>query len=203
MKPHKLMHVAVVAALAAGSLPALAADVLSPGSSWEYTFANPTADASWNTSTGGWSVGPAPFGNNTGGYGGTAYEFDYKTFWGADGRDGDDLWVRKAVDFTGFDIATAKWNLGADNGFKLYVNGALVASDNAEGYTYAWEYGGSLAGKLHSGVNFVAVALEDHGGLTAFDMRITAAPVPEPETYAMMLAGLGLLGAIARRRKAA
>ncbi len=29
----------------------------------------------------------------------------------------------------------------------------------------------------------------------------TAAPVPEPETYAMMLAGLGLLGFAARRRK--
>jgi hypothetical protein len=28
-----------------------------------------------------------------------------------------------------------------------------------------------------------------------------AAPVPEPETYAMMLAGLGLLGMAARRRK--
>jgi len=29
----------------------------------------------------------------------------------------------------------------------------------------------------------------------------SVSPVPEPETYAMMLAGLGLIGAIARRRK--
>ncbi|HQR04791.1 MAG TPA: PEP-CTERM sorting domain-containing protein [Rhodocyclaceae bacterium] len=28
-------------------------------------------------------------------------------------------------------------------------------------------------------------------------------PVPEPETYAMLMAGLGALGAIARRRKKA
>jgi hypothetical protein len=28
-----------------------------------------------------------------------------------------------------------------------------------------------------------------------------AAPIPEPETYAMLLAGLGLIGAVARRRR--
>lgn len=33
-------------------------------------------------------------------------------------------------------------------------------------------------------------------------LMITAAPVPEPQTYAMMLAGLGLLGGVARRRAA-
>jgi len=32
---------------------------------------------------------------------------------------------------------------------------------------------------------------------------VALAPVPEPETYAMMLGGLGLLGFMARRRKAA
>lgn len=36
-------------------------------------------------------------------------------------------------------------------------------------------------------------------GVTITDITIT--PVPEPETYAMLLAGLGLLGGIARRRK--
>ena len=36
------------------------------------------------------------------------------------------------------------------------------------------------------------------GGKYVF--AVSTAPVPEPETYAMLLAGLGLIGAVARRR---
>ena len=36
--------------------------------------------------------------------------------------------------------------------------------------------------------------------LNVDDLKITVS-VPEPETYAMLLAGLGVMGAVARRRK--
>jgi len=37
-------------------------------------------------------------------------------------------------------------------------------------------------------------------GMNAFEVS-SVSPVPEPETYAMLLAGLGLMGGMARRRK--
>lgn len=39
------------------------------------------------------------------------------------------------------------------------------------------------------------------GGFYTLTSTIVAVPVPEPETYAMMLAGLGALGFLARRRR--
>jgi len=39
------------------------------------------------------------------------------------------------------------------------------------------------------------------GGIYTGAISIVPAPVPEPETFAMLLAGLGVMGAIARRRK--
>ncbi|WP_229259085.1 discoidin domain-containing protein [Duganella flavida] len=49
---------------------------------------------------------------------------------------------------------------------------------------------------------YVEIVAYNEGSWTALQTASITA-VPEPETYAMMLAGLGLVGAIARRRKAA
>jgi hypothetical protein len=53
------------------------------------------------------------------------------------------------------------------------------------------------AGNYH--VDISGVVNGSAGGVYA--IALSAAPVPEPETFAMLLVGLGLVGTIARRRK--
>jgi len=204
MRKTVLLALVVGLTLFAGSVAQAGQIVLSTGSTWEYTFTDPTTlNPAWNATTGGgWTEGLAPFGNNTGGFSSDPSRlFDYKTWWAADGSDGDDLWVRKSMDLTGFDLSSVAWGLGVDNGFKLYVNGHLVAEANEEYYTWRWEYSGTFASEfLNPGVNVVAVALEDHGGLTAFDMQVTATAVPDGGATLMLLGG-ALVGLGALRRK--
>jgi len=185
--------------------------VLPPNALWEYTFTSPVADPTWNTTTGTggtWSSGAAPFGNCTPANCDTLDFESYNTLWPADdwGDFGDDLWVRTSIELSGGDLSAMKWFLGADNGFALFANGMPVASDNAEGYTFRWEYEGGFAGTLRPGHNVIALALEDHGGATAFNMQIvtspgTPAPVPEPGTLILTGSALGLLAARSRPRK--
>ena len=62
-------------------------------------------------------------------------------------------------------------------------------------------YSGTFASSLlNTGGNVVAVALEDHGGLTAFDMQVTATAVPDGGATLMLLGG-ALVGLGALRRK--
>lgn len=159
------------------SLPSVTGIVfLDPGSEFEYSFTMPAPG--WQMGSGGWTVGNAPFGNESGG---DPPEFDYVTLWTAnipDNADGFDLYVRKTIDLTGQNLSNTFWHLGVDNGFALYINGVQIASGFDGGYASRWEYEGLVPpGLLVNGNNVIAVALRDNGGLTAFDMMIDSKPI--------------------------
>jgi len=71
------------------------------------------------------------------------------------------------------------------------------------GGTYSASLAGVSAQALTSGGNakYGTDILMD--GYAKVTYTYEVAPVPEPETYAMLLAGLGLMGVVARRRKSA
>ena len=86
----------------------------------------------------------------------------------------------------------------------------LTAGPNYWGYIGYTSSGNTLTGYEYNGVvqlagSYTSLTVSTapgeywHGFNVGTDA--VAAPVPEPETYAMMLAGLGLLGVVARRRK--
>jgi hypothetical protein len=59
----------------------------------------------------------------------------------------------------------------------------------------------ALSGNPYLGQS-LAIQLTAKGTQVEFDnVRLNVSPVPEPESYALLLAGLGLVGAAAKRRK--
>jgi hypothetical protein len=113
-------------------------------------------------------------------------------------------------------VKPAGWSLGAAQN----VTGSETVSYNAS--THVLTMSGSFldgsTGTVHTASDSATVDLSSKFGNTMYlgftggtagsyaDQRITAfnvSAVPEPESYAMLVAGLGLLGFVARRRKAA
>jgi hypothetical protein len=83
----------------------------------------------------------------------------------------------------------------------LFVTYGFVSDAGNAGEHYhdgPYAYAPSVFSGVYSGV-FSTAADVTSDGIGTFLYRPTA-PIPEPETYAMMLAGLGLLGSLVRRR---
>jgi hypothetical protein len=80
---------------------------------------------------------------------------------------------------------------------------SVIGSVNVDGHVFQVSDSTNIDLSAKFGSSMYAGFTGGTGGATA-DQRITSfavtAPVPEPETYAMLLAGLGVMGAIARRR---
>lgn len=111
-----------------------------------------------------------------------------------------------SFDLSGYKADTASFSgrVAADNSVVVLLNNQTISS--ASGFT-SWS-GFAANGGFVAGVNkldFVVTNWAQNGG-NPTGLRVeftgsTVTPVPEPETYAMLLGGLALLGAIARRRK--
>jgi hypothetical protein len=103
---------------------------------------------------------------------------------------------------------TGLW--GADNSGEILLNGVVKASlpgpQPTSNFTSLHAF--SLSGDFLSGLNTLDLVVHDDGPPTAVridDISGTAAlavGVPEPATWAMMIAGFGLAGGAMRRRRA-
>lgn len=99
---------------------------------------------------------------------------------------------------------------GSGGGFECADGLILAGNTPVPGGTYSWVFdltmtnGLLFTGLLESSVKgrFVDANGRKVGALVSENVTLTS-PVPEPEIYAMMGLGLGLLGWVGRRRKAA
>ena len=92
------------------------------------------------------------------------------------------------------------------NGIEVLWNGKTVATEQAKGLSNGkndWQhysftvFGGNDA---LSRLEFRAVGTSDSYGGSLDKVSLTSA-VPEPDTYAMLMVGAGLIGFAARRKK--
>ena len=90
-------------------------------------------------------------------------------------------------------------------GFTTFITGdagqtVLAGGVFGAGYLMV---GGMTSSNFHSGATAADDPWQLRSNVLDYTANAVVTPVPEPETYALMLIGLGLIGAVARRRRTA
>lgn len=133
--------------------------------------------------------------------------------------------LKQTISVNAGDTLSFNWNMFSNEGGELLpksdyafvaINGiltklapaasAIIPSVPYDFTTGASVYSQTFASAASFTLAFGVVDITDYGVTSALwldNVKLVAAPVPEPETYAMLLVGLGLMGAVARRRKIA
>lgn len=89
------------------------------------------------------------------------------------------------------------------NALGAFIDGVRLDRQAAAGVSpdawdiYSFDF---VAGKASTTLKFAALGKSDSYGGSLDAVAVTAAPVPEPETWAMLLAGVAFVGSMARRR---
>ncbi|MDN2678874.1 FxDxF family PEP-CTERM protein [Janthinobacterium sp. SUN033] len=96
---------------------------------------------------------------------------------------------------TGSDASSINFSSANLNGIALTGFGGPTVFGYAQGEVLA------PTNLLFNGPMVLTVMGNSNGGSYGGTFNLNLAPVPEPETYGMLLAGLGVLGFLARRRK--
>lgn len=90
----------------------------------------------------------------------------------------------KSFTFTSFNLL--------DSSFSLVSTGDIISGGAKASF--------GVIDSLGSGNYYLEIAGKSVGSTTGYSGTITVTPVPEPETNALLLAGIGMLGFVARRK---
>nr|WP_195793161.1 FxDxF family PEP-CTERM protein [Roseateles sp. DAIF2] len=113
--------------------------------------------------------------------------------------------------FSQFNFTLSTESFVSSNVSAFNINSGSYSIFKADGSEtgHSWTFGAAQGLEhlvtLGPGSYYFSVAGKTNGssGIYALSSAATAVPVPEPETYALLLAGLGVVGFVARRRKQA
>jgi hypothetical protein len=103
---------------------------------------------------------------------------------------------------TGLPGTSGGWTLSSDQGVTLDLAFAMHASNRSGAFMF--DDLGLTSGAGTWAINWLngGGQVPNYSNLTLFVRDVVVTPIPEPQTFALMLAGLAAVGFIARRRSA-